>query len=212
MDFLQNNQVTQQRLEYRLKRNKKGEVPELDLLKQQLTVNTIKECDICKQVKIQNDFKFLVCNHHICKYCYYQIKKRNRNNSTCPFCREKLAGQDDVKQIILTISIPSQNYVLRQTRENIIFPYRINTVCEADSAETYEHYNEHDYENTDLFSTLDSLNSINSINSDNDNTNQIGDQSLHYINLSMGYVIIQIIYKIRAILYGICLFFLFTWE
>ena len=209
MNYLQNKDVMQKRLEYRLKRKQINKISEIEALKQQITENTIKECDICKEIKVMREFKLLVCNHDICKSCFYEIKQRNRNKGLCPFCREKLAGQDDVKQIIITISIPSQNRVLKQTRGNIVFPYRINTICEIDSEEVYSESNNQQQEDPSMFTPLNLFDSDNQDNATNGNRLE---ESIDYVNLSMGYVIIQLIYKLRAVIYGICLFFFLIWE
>ena len=223
MNFLHNEQVTQKRLEYRLKRKQKSKVPVLDSLKQQITENTIKECDICKHVKTMREFKVLVCNHHICKSCFYEIRQRNKNTSKCPFCREKLAGEDDVKQIIITISIPSQNRILRQTNKDIIFPYRINTICEIDSEEMHSESNDGEREEPITFNPLNIFDSNNEYTTTNYNDrtwrtgigeiDEIDDiHDIDYINMNTGYVIIQLIYRIRGVIYGICLFFFLIWN
>lgn len=44
------------------------------------------DCEICFEDKIlKDDITFFKCNHHICKICYNNLKKR-----LCPFCRRKI--------------------------------------------------------------------------------------------------------------------------
>lgn len=44
------------------------------------------DCEICFEDKIlKDDIIFFKCNHHICKICYNNLKKR-----LCPFCRRKI--------------------------------------------------------------------------------------------------------------------------
>jgi hypothetical protein len=60
------------------------------VLLQETDSNQIKECDICYETYSKNEFIKINCRHELCKNCIKRLIIKNKNKSSCPFCREKI--------------------------------------------------------------------------------------------------------------------------
>ena len=85
------------------------------------------ECEICFEDKILNDdMTFFKCQHHICKICYNNLKKR-----LCPFCRRKIKilknKQINDKQPEDNLYIEEDNDVVDNEEEYFSYVHFYNT-------------------------------------------------------------------------------------
>ena len=196
MDYLQNENIVKQRLNYRLKRTQKSILnPESEnAIKQELTAITMRECDICKEIKGTVDFRFLICNHELCNSCFNKIKQQNKDESTCPFCRENLLVKDDVKTITVSINIP--------------YAYKtINPNLNLTGLRTLQRHINNSLRNIRQEETVVSHQFSNITTNSSTNT-----PPLDYTNLNTGTVLLRFLKQIYNFMAALYLLVIFIWE
>ena len=51
----------------------------------------MSECGVCLEVKPNNQFKILSCNHNLCESCYPKLRQ-----DKCPFCRTPFMKETNI--------------------------------------------------------------------------------------------------------------------
>ncbi len=60
----------------------------------------MSECGVCLEIKPDNQFKILSCNHNLCEKCYPQLRVNK-----CPFCRTPFIRETNIIQPSHTINV-----------------------------------------------------------------------------------------------------------